>query len=61
MHDKCLSQAQVYNWSKQFSEGCNVVENVPHNRRPQMSVIQGKGKRVFDVDFLTQQRRINTE
>lgn len=36
--ETCLSQAQVYDWHKKFSEGRVEVENKPHARRPRTSV-----------------------
>ena len=33
-----FSRTQVFEWHKAFSEGCEVVENLPHASRPSTSV-----------------------
>ena len=36
--ESTLSRTQVSEWHKSFSEGCEVVENLPHASRPSTSV-----------------------
>ena len=35
--ESILSRMQVFKWHKAFSEGCEVVENLPHVSRPSSS------------------------
>ncbi|XP_033224449.1 protein GVQW3-like [Belonocnema kinseyi] len=43
---ECLSRAAVFKWAKALKDGCETVENEPHDRRPRTSITPDNIRRV---------------